>query len=330
MVKRLKKQVLNEPVLNHARRDFTTLKPEQTVESALASLRTQQLAEKIVYFYVVDDERKLCGVVPTRRLLMGQPDEMIGTLMVQNLVTIPASATVLDACEFFTIYRFLAFPVVDEQRRMLGVVDINLFTEEIFDVAEARSIDALFQLIGVHVAQARTGSPWDGFRNRFPWLLANITGGILCALVAGLYEAFLDQVIVLALFIPIVLALAESVSIQAMTITLQGFIGPKVNWSMFARGLGKEFLTATLLGLASGGTVAAVTWLWKGHAVVALAIWGSITLSMVTACILGAVLPTTVHAVGGDPKIAAGPLVLAITDVATLLFYFNLAGLLLR
>jgi len=325
----LSNPALRDPVLPHIRRDVVSLHPAQTVAETLVSLRSQSLAEKIVYFYVLDDQERLCGVVPTRRLLMSSPEATIDTLMISNLVTLPATATILDACEFFTLYRFLALPVVDEQHRLLGVVDVDFFTEEIFDLAETKSTDALFQIIGVHVAEARLGSAWSGFLSRFPWLLANISGGILCALVAGFYEAFLDQVIVLALFIPVVLALAESVSVQATTLTIQGFVGARVDWQRFLPGLGKEFVTASLLGLTCGGIVGWVAWAWKGQALVALAVWGSIASSMITACLLGAILPTLLHALGRDPKIAAGPLVLATTDIATLLFYFSLAGLLL-
>lgn len=325
----LRNPALRDPVLPHVRRDVVTLHPAWTVEETLVSLRARPLAEKIVYFYVLDDQRRLRGVVPTRRLLMSSPEATIGELMVSNLVTLSAAATILDACEFFTLYRFLALPVVDEEQRLLGVVDVDFFTEEIFDLAEIKSADALFQLIGVHVAEARAGSAWTGFLGRFPWLLANIAGGILCALVAGLYQAFLNQLLVLALFIPVVLALAESVSVQSATLTLQGFAGRGVNWRRFAAAMGKEVVTATLLGLACGGIVGLIAWGWKGEDLVALAIGASIALAMVTACLLGALLPTVIHALGGDPKIAAGPLVLATTDVATLLFYFNLAGLLL-
>jgi len=325
----LSNPALRDPVLSHIRHDVITLHPAQTVAETLAALRTQSLAEKIVYFYVIDDLERLCGIVPTRRLLMSSPEATIDTLMVKNLVTLPVTATILDACEFFTLYRFLALPVVDEQQRLLGVVDIDFFTEEIFDLAETKSTDALFQIIGVHVAEAQIGSAWTGFLKRFPWLLANISGGILCALIAGLYEAFLDQVIVLALFIPVVLALAEGVSVQSASLTIKGFVGPRIAWRRFLPGLGKEFVTACLLGLACGGIVGWVAWAWKGQALVALAIWGSITLSMITACLLGAILPTLLHALGKDPKIAAGPLVLATTDIVTLLFYFSLAGLLL-
>lgn len=321
---------LDEPILAHIRRDFPVLRGDQTVAQAIASLQDTTLGEKIVYFYVVDADGRLVGVVPTRRLLTGAPDTPIRSIMADKVVAVPSSATVLGACEYFLRHRFLAFPVVDEAGRIIGIVDIGMFTDEMFDVAEREQLEDTFQLIGVRLAHARRPSSWRAFRTRLPWLLCNVAGGIICALVAGAYESLLDSAIVIALFVPVVLALAESVSIQSTTITLQALHHGEIRWVRFYRSLAKEFLTALLLGLACGASVGSVAWLWRRQILVAAIIGVSICLSMVTACLLGVILPTAVRRLRSDPKIATGPMVLAIADVATLLTYFTLAAWLLH
>ena len=125
----------------------------------------------------------------------------------------------LIASEYFATRRLLAFPVVNAGGQLLGVVDVSLFTDEVIDLAK-RTYDDIFQLIGVHGTAQR--SPWIAFRDRFPWLLCNIAGGLLAAFIASRFEHLLQEVVVLSLFIPIVLALGESVSMQALTLTLQG------------------------------------------------------------------------------------------------------------
>lgn len=246
---------LDDPITRHMRTRVTTLSADHTVEQALAALRSEQLEEQILYLYVVEPDGTLIGVVPTRRLLTAQPGQAIRQIMQGRVVTVPAEASVQVACEFFVMYRFLAFPVVDSANKLLGVVDVSLFTDEVFGLAEQRQLGDVFHLIGVHLSQARRASPVRNFRARFPWLLANIAGGIACAAIASLFEPLLRAVIVLALFVPIVLALAESVSMQSMTITLTTLHGRRVNWGRFARAIGREFLTAALLGAASGGVV---------------------------------------------------------------------------
>jgi len=329
-MEKFSQEKIQEPVVAHMRQDFTSLGVDLTIAQALDSLRTQNLAEKIIYFYVLDPDGKLVGVVPTRRLLMNKPEVKLADIMVQQVVSIPDTMSVLDACEFFVMYRLLAFPVVDNDNKLVGMVDVSLFTDEMMDVAEPQSTPDVFQLIGLHIARGRKGSPWTGFKERFPWLLCNIGGGITCAFIAGLHERFLDSVIVLALFIPVVLTLAEGVSMQSMTITLQGFLDERINWKMIFRSLRMELLTALLLGIASGTLVAMVAWVWKRQGTVAVAIGLSISLSLITSCLLGVIVPSVVRAMKGDPKFASGPVVLACADIATFILYFSLSGLILR
>ena len=128
----------------------------------------------------------------------------------------------LVASEYFASRKLLAFPVIHDNGELVGVVDVSLFTSEVIDLAR-RTYDDIFQLMGVHATALRT--PWTAFVDRFPWLLSNIAGGLLCAVIASQFEVLLDHIVILALFIPIVLALAESVSMQSATLTLQTLVG---------------------------------------------------------------------------------------------------------
>jgi magnesium transporter len=323
------KHSLDDPIDKHLRRTFIAIQEGLTVAQTLEQLRTQQLPEQIIYFYVTDDAGRLVGVIPTRRLLMSDPAAPISALCVRKVVAIPLGASVLDACEFFIQHRFLAFPVVDRERKLVGTVDVGLFTDEMQALSERDAADEVFQLIGVQASRGAQAAPWRSFLTRFPWLLSNIAGGVLCAFLAGFYEDVLDRVIVLALFIPVVLALSESVSIQAMTITLQTLGAGRPKFSALLVAIRRELITASLLGAASGLVVALVAWSWKGDATVALAIALSILCAMVTSCLLGVALPTLVRMLGRDPRIASGPVVLACGDVATLLFFLQLASWLL-
>jgi magnesium transporter len=327
---KLDERELNAPVTSCMRRDYTVLQPTFTIEQALASLRSQSVSEKIIYFYVTDESNKLLGVVPTRRLLMSDSHETIARIMVDRVISIPDSMTVLDACEFFVMHRLLAFPIVDREGKLLGVVDAAVFTDEVFDLSERQAGEDVFQMIGVKIARGRRAAPWSAFRDRFPWLLCNICGGIGCAFIAGFYEKLLDNVIILALFIPVVLTLAEAVSMQSMTLTLQAMRQERIDWKLLWRSLRLELMIALFLGIACGSIVGLVAMAWKHHGTVALAIGMSICLAVLTACVLGVLLPAAVRAARGDPRIASGPLVLATADIATLLFYFNLCGLMLR
>jgi magnesium transporter len=311
---------LHEPILPLARPPVLVLHPVLTIAEALGRIRAASDATVILYFYVVDEENRLVGVVPARRLLSAEPEQTVREVMI-DAIAIPDWATVLIASEYFATRRLLAFPIVNGQGELVGVVDVSLFTDEVIDLAK-QTYDDIFQLIGVHGTAQR--STWMAFRDRFPWLCANIVGGLIAAFIASRFEHLLQEVVVLALFIPVVLALGESVSMQALTLTLQNLTDGPIVWRRLFAALWKEFKTASLLGLGCGGVVGLVVLVWRGEPAVAVTIFLAIALSMLVACLLGVLFPTVLHASKADPRIAAGPVVLASADVATLLFYFGL------
>jgi magnesium transporter len=316
---------LHDPILPLVRPVPVTLRATQTIAEALPVVRSSITTSDIHYFYVVDEDRKLMGIVPARHLLAALPEQRVGEVMISDVVAIPSWATVLVASEYFATRKLLAFPVIHDNGELVGVVDISLFTNEVIDLAR-RTYDDIFQLLGVHATAMRT--PWTSFRDRFPWLVSNIAGGLLCAFIAAQFEVLLDNIVVLSLFIPIVLALAESVSMQSATLTLQSLSDDSLKPRRFVSVLWKEARTAVLLGVACGTVVASVVVMWRQDLLGAAVIGGAIGASIVTACLFGVLWPTVLRALHADPRIAAGPLVLASADVTTLLFYLGLGAVL--
>jgi magnesium transporter len=325
----LDRDILNEPVTRYMRQDATLLRQEQTVGEALTWLREHPPAGRVIYFYVVDTGDRLRGVVPTRRLLLSPPETRLAEIMVGPVIALPAEATVLDACEFFTLHRLLAFPVVDHEKRVLGVVDVELYTQEMTDLDRREGNDDLFQLIGVHLTEAQQASPLVSFRQRFPWLLCNIAGGVLAAFLSGAYEPELQKVVALALFIPVVLALAESVSIQSVSLALQTLHGQRPTWSALVSRLRRELLTGLSLGGASAVVVGIVALVWLRQPWVVVCLLGGIAGGVAGAALLGLAVPYLLRILRRDPQVAAGPIALASSDMLTLLIYFNLARWLL-
>jgi magnesium transporter len=315
---------LNEPVLSYARTDVPLLHPEMTVESALAHIRETGIGEKIIYFYVADAECRLLGVVPTRRLLVNALDKRVNEIMVPNVLAIPHTATLLEACELFVVHKFLAFPVVDARRRIQGVIDISFFAAEVFEMSEDEPHNDVFEAIGLHVEQLRNASPAKAFRHRFPWLLGTIGSGTICAFLGGAFEATLAQAITVAFFLPLVLGLSESVAMQSMSLSLQALHGnrqPRFN----LRSLRRELATSFLLSLGASTLAAIVAWVWRKSLPSALVLGATLLGSLVIAGIVGFCVPLLLRIGRRDPKIAAGPIALAVVDVLALLLYFSLA-----
>jgi magnesium transporter len=329
MPNRLTKATLNDPVTEHLHQDFTQFQMGQTVGQALDWLRNHPPRGRIIYFYVVDGEDRLQGVLPIRALFQNPTDKTLGEVMIRKIIALPATATVLEACEFFIQYRLLAFPVVDDRRRLLGVVDMELYTDELGHLEDAAKRNDLFQLIGVHVAGIQHGSPLSAFRSRFPWLGCNMAAGILAAFLSGVFEHELNKVVALAFFIPVVLNLAESVSSQSVSLALQMLHGPPPTFRSLLSQLRGEFATGLLLGCASGAIIALVALVWLGLLRVAFCLLGGIAGGVAGAAVLGLALPILLRLFRLEPRVAAGPIALAGADIVTILLYLNLARWLL-
>ena len=320
--------ILDHPITRYMRFDFCRVKVAQTVTEALADLRVQQPQGRIIYFYVMDDEDCLEGVVPTRRLLLSPPDARIADLMVREVVTLPSTASVREACELFLAHRFLAFPVV-HNGRMIGIVDVEVFAEGIDDLERTKQQEDLFQLMGVHLSAAQQASPWAGFTSRFPWLLCNVGGGILAAILSHEFEPLLGKVVSLALFVPVVLGLSESVAIQSVTLALHILHGQRPTMSALWLRLRREILTGALLGTACGLIMAAVALAWLGMARVALALLAGIGVGIAGSAVFGLAMPYVLRLLHRDPQVAAGPIALVFADMLALTIYFSVAQWLL-
>ena len=330
----------NAPVVDHARKDFPLLRAGMTVGEALERIRREGVGERVIYFYAIDEQERLVGVVPTRRLLTASLEAPLREIMVPRVVAVPATATILEACEFFVLYKFLAFPVVDEQRRVVGIIDANLFAEEILGAGDSEGREAgtpvaqvspeVFEALGFHIEQIRGASPWRIFRFRFPWLLVTVTGGTLSAILARFFEATLARSLVLAFFLTMVLALNESVSMQSMSVTIHALRSVSVTTRWLATAFRREVSTAILLGIACGCVVGTIVWLWRNDFAGAFVIGGSIALSLITACVIGLGVPSILHRLRLDLRIAAGPVTLALADFFALVIYFTSAWLVLR
>lgn len=331
------KHTYYQPVMEQARKDFTVLDKNLTVDETLKKIREEGVGERIVYFYVVDEEKKLVGVLPTRRLLVGKAEQKLEEIMVKRVAALPGTSTVYDALEFFATYKFLAFPVIDAERKIIGIVDVNLFTDELLeekdsdeeDEIETQNYDSIFETIGFRISEVKNASPLKAWRIRLPWLFATVTSGTICALLTGMFETTLAESLIIVFFFTLVLGLGESVSIQSMTVTIQALRSSKPSLKWYLKSFLRETQTALLLGLSCAAIVSLVIILWKGEIAAALVIGLSVMLVQLIASVWGLSVPALLHKLKLDPKIAAGPITLALTDICTILFYFGLAKLLL-
>lgn len=322
------RDILNDPVTTHMSEFTPLLREGHTVGDSLEAIRNLDHSGRAIYFYVVDEENRLKGVVSTRRLLFTQPQTKIADVLSDKVVAVSSKATVFEACEFFTLHKLLAFPVIDGDRKVVGVIDIDLYTDEIRELDRRQDSDDLFQLIGVHVSEAVEANARAAFLGRFPWLLCNVAGGMLSAFIADAYQD-VSTLAVVAPFISLVTALAESVSIQSVSLAIQALHTRPSGWSTFGSKVVRELVVGLLLGIASGLTVGIVAWIWKRSILVALSLFLGIAGGVAASAVIGLSMPFVLKLLKRDPQLASGPIALTLSDIVVLFCYFNLGKILL-
>ena len=167
--------------------DFPLLDADMTVGEALERIRREGVGERVIYFYAVDERKTTRGCGADAPLASRSLERPLREIMVRRVVAIPATATVLDACEFFVLYKFFAFPIIDEDRRVVGVIDVGLFAEEVLQAGD-RDTRKPSVPVGDDIFEAwdftwsKSAAPRRGavFSYRFRWLLVTVTAG-LCA-----------------------------------------------------------------------------------------------------------------------------------------------------
>lgn len=303
----------------------TVLWEEETIGNAMKLIRERHVKEKFVYFYAVDKDNHLTGVISTRTLLLSDPHHTISDVMEKSVVHLQGSQTLRDAMSQLERYHLLALPVVGEQGELLGVIDVDLYLEEASDIANSRLQSDIFQMIGMYMEEGRDFSYLKHYWNRMPWIFCNLFGGIACAIISRVYEDVLAKVLLLAMFIPLILTLSESISMQSLTQSMQLLRTKRVVWSRVFHRLFRDWKVVVMIAITCGLIVGVLSLLWGDGLQPAIVIMLGIIISVSITAFIGAVVPLILHSRRWDPKVAAGPVVLMFADVLTTAIYLSIA-----
>jgi len=295
-----------------------------TVERALEIIRGAGRADTPSYIYIVDAGGRLAGVAPLRSLLMARPQDSVHSIMVRNVTKLRSNAPLEDIVGMFQQYHYVALPVVDEKDRLIGIVSLNAMKE----AQQQGQEQVLRGIVGIDPRE-RLKETLVATRGRIPWITVTILGGLGCAFIAGFFEHTLQEMVVLGVFMPIVLALGESIGAQTTSVVLSTFAegGSKSELATF---MVKEIMVGLLAAVYSGIVVAASSLLWHGNPRIGLLIGGAVFISTSWAAFLAVVIPGLMKRFKANPAIASGPLVLALADFSTLLVYFGGATFFLK
>ncbi|MGD0462356.1 MAG: magnesium transporter [Tepidisphaeraceae bacterium] len=307
----------------------TALHKDITVEQAVAELRRihQELGQ-MSYVYVVDEQRRLVGVLSMRTLLLARLDSLLGDIMIPGVKSVPAGMDQEEVARQMRSSRFLALPVVDADQRLCGLVTLD----DVMDVIQEEATEDVQRLFGAG-AEERLGSSWQfSFSKRIWWLQVNLATAFLAGIVVAMFGGTLSRLSVLAIYIPIVSSMGSNAAAQAMSVAIRGITQGRTDRKLLRHVLMREATVGLLSGVVIGITTAIVAMIWQFHHGVALGVVVGIALiiAQTLACVSGAAIPFVMRRLGFDPAQSATIFATTITDVAGFATLLGLATICAR
>ena len=309
--------------------EYVDLKENLTVEGAIDRIRRVGLdSETINICYVLDAQRKLLGTVALRYLLLSQPDETIGDIMHENVVSVHTHTDQEEVAHQFQKYGFTAMPVVDNENRLVGIITVD----DIVDVIEEEAtedMEKMAALVPSDKPYMRT-SVWETYKKRIPWLLLLLVSATFTGSIITSFEDALSVYVALTAFIPMLMDTGGNAGGQASVTIIRGLSLGEIGYGDVPRILWKELRTAVLCG----GTLAAANFAKlmlfdRVGLAVALVVCLTLVAAVVMAMLVGCLLPMAAKKLGFDPAVMASPFITTIVDALSLLVYFQIAGLML-
>jgi len=316
---------------------YARLRPDMTVDEAITYLRRHaaQRAETLTYAYVLTPDHKLLGVVSYRDLITAKPDQRVEAIMRTDLITVPEAMDQEELSRLFAAHRLMAFPVVDAEGRMKGIVTVD----DIVDVVREEATEDIQKIGGTAVLDApylRVGIG-EMIKKRAGWLAFLFLGESLTATAMGYFQAEIARAVVLALFVPLVISSGGNSGSQATTIVIRAMALGEVKLRDWWHVMRREILSGLGLGaiLASIGIARILVWeavfhtYGPYHTLIALCVAGSLIGVVLWGTIVGSMLPFLLRRLGLDPATASAPFVATLVDVTGLIIYFTMARILL-
>ncbi len=308
--------------------EYATLLPNMSVADAIKMLRSEAPDTETIYFaYVLDEARKLLGVISLKQLILAQEDQNINELMVTNVLFAKVDADQDDVAKTIARYDLLALPIVDEQGIMVGIVT----HDDAMDVAREEATEDFLKVGAVNATSKlslKSTPILHLYKNRVFWLVFLVFGSLLSGIGIAHFEDIIAQNIVLVFFLPLLVGSGGNAGSQSSTLMVRALATGDVQFKDWFSLLGRESLVALCLGITMAVAVSFLGF-YRGDEYVALVLAISMIGIVLLGCLIGMSLPFILNKFGFDPASASAPLVTSICDATGVLVYLSIASVIL-
>lgn len=302
-------------------------RPQTPVTAVIEAMREVVKRQLITYIFATDDDGRLVGVIAFRELLYALASQSLADVMVREPFFLRPETSLVDAMREVVTRHYPAYPVCDANGRLIGQVRGQLlFEQQAFEISAQAGA-----LVGVE-KEERIATPWPrALRFRHPWLQLNLLTAFIAAAVVGLFQNTINEIVLLAVFLPVLSGQCSNTGCQALAVTLRGITLNEIRDRPKIELIGKE----ALLGLCNGvlvGIVAGIAMFAIAHfehnpqaLPLALITIVAMSLSSVASGIAGAAVPLGLNRLGADPAMASSIFLTTATDVVSMGLFLGMA-----
>ncbi|MBU5468508.1 magnesium transporter [Virgibacillus sp. MSJ-26] len=302
--------------------EFVAINKSLTVRETMKQLKVEAPdAETIYYLYVIDEEKHLAGVISLRDLIISDEDAIVGERMNENVVSVSVGMDQEDVAQMIMDYDFLAVPVIDFQNHLLGIITVD----DILDVVDEEASEDYSKLAAVSDVHRIEDSPFAAAKKRLPWLITLLFLGLFTASLIGQFEDTLEQVAILAIFMPLIAGMAGNTGTQSLAVAVRGLATGEFANRGKLKLMVKETSTGLIIGSVCGITIMVVIYLWKGELFLGFLVGISLLATLTIATLSGAIIPLIMDKFKIDPAVASGPFITTINDLISISIYFGIA-----
>ena len=300
-----------------------------SMPDCLKEMRRQaEELDDIYYVYVIDDDERLRGILPLKKMITHPSVSKIKHVMEADPVSVRTETPIDEVAIDFEKYDLVAMPVVDGIGRLVGQITVDDVMDEVREQSERD-----YQLAsGISSDVDAQDSVWEQTKARIPWLLIGIAGGIVSSLILVGFEAQIAAVTALAIFIPLIMGTGGNVGVQASAIVVQGLANGRLDIKNAWGQIGREFLVSTLNAVIISVVVYFYVFFTQPadmRFTIALAVALSLFAVVIFATVFGALVPLTLEKIKINPALATGPFIQITNDVVGLIIYVMVATWLL-
>lgn len=308
---------------------YVTLRQTDTVAETLEKIRDfAETSETIYYLYVIDEQRRLVGLLSLRELVSARPHQTIDEIMKRKVISVTTETDQEEVARLIQRYDFIALPVVDSEQRLVGIITID----DVMDILQEETTEDIYALGGLQAGKENYFhlNLFTVARRRVTWLLVLLVANTFTGTIMQTQEEVLEAVVALAFFVPLLIDTGGNVGAQASTVVIRGLSTEEIPQKATLRVVTRELIAGAFLG----GMLAVITIVWayflQGDLQVAIVVGISLFAISLLASLAGSGLPFLFRWLKRDPALMSAPFITTIVDVLGVFIYFMVARAILR